>query len=94
VLARYGHLEAIPAAAGQWEVSGLRAAAKLAATLQEHFELALLFRRLATLVTDIDVGSVESWRWTGPSPEFPAMAEKLQAPELVGRAVKLAAGRR
>jgi 5'-3' exonuclease len=93
VLARYGHLEAIPAAAGQWEVSGLRGALKLAVTLQEHFELALLFRRLATLVTDIDVGDVESWRWTGPTAEFPAMAEKLQAPDLVGRAVMLAAGR-
>jgi 5'-3' exonuclease len=94
VLARYRHLEAIPAAAGQWEVSGLRGASKLAATLQEHFELALLFRRIATLVTDLDVGSVESWRWTGPSADFPAIAEKLQAPELVGRAVKLGSGRR
>jgi 5'-3' exonuclease len=93
VLARYGHLEAIPAAAGQWDVSGLRGATKLAATLQENFELAMLFRRLATLVTDIDVGGVESWRWSGPKPEFPAMAEKLQAPELVGRAVNLASRR-
>src|SRR4029453_10988922 len=56
VPAPYGHPEAIPAAAGQWEVSGLRGATKLAATLQENFELAQLFRRLATLVTDIDVG--------------------------------------
>ena len=94
VLARYGHLEDIPAAAGQWDVAGLRGAAKLAATLQDNFELALLFRRLATLVTDIDVGTVDSWRWTGPTAEFPAMAERLQAPELVGRAVKLASGRR
>ena len=29
VLARYGHLEAIPEAAGQWDVAGLRGAAKL-----------------------------------------------------------------
>ena len=93
MLARYGHLEAIPAAAGQWDVSGLRGATKLAATLQENIELALLFRSLATLVTDIDVGVVESWRWSGPKPEFPAMAEKLQAPELVGRAVNLASRR-
>jgi 5'-3' exonuclease len=94
VLARYGHLEEIPAAAGQWEVAGLRGAPKLAATLQDNFELALLFRRLATLVTDVDVGSVASWRWAGPTPEFEAMAEKkLQAPELVGRAVSLASRR-
>jgi 5'-3' exonuclease len=90
VLARYGHLEEIPAAAGQWDVAGLRGSAKLAATLQDNFELALLFRLLATLVTDIDVGTVESWRWTGPTDEFAAMAERLQAPELVGRAVAVA----
>jgi 5'-3' exonuclease len=93
VLARYHHLESVPAAAGQWDVAGLRSAAKLATTLQENLELALLFRRLATLVTDIDVGAVESWRWAGPTDEFPALAEKLQAPELVGRAVALTKSR-
>ena len=77
VLARYRHLEYIPAAAGQWDVAGLRGAAKLAATLQDNLELAVLFRRLATLETDIDVGTVESWRWSGPSDEFPAMTERL-----------------
>jgi 5'-3' exonuclease len=93
VLARYGHLEQIPAAAGQWDVAGLRGTIKLAATLQDNLELALLFRRLATLVTDIDVGSVDSWRWSGPTAEFPAMAERLHAPELVGRAVALGSRR-
>ncbi len=44
VLARYGHLENIPAAAGQWDVPGLRGAAKLAATLQAQFDDAVLFR--------------------------------------------------
>ena len=93
VLARYGHLEDIPAAAGQWDVAGLRGAEKLATTLQDNLELAVLFRHLATLVTDIDVGTVDSWRWTGPTDEFPAIAERLQAPELVGRAVSLASRR-
>jgi 5'-3' exonuclease len=93
VLARYEHLESIPAAAGQWDVAGLRGAPKLAATLQENFELALLFRRLATLVTDVDVGTVESWRWRGPTDEFHAVAQRLEAPELVGRVAALAAAR-
>jgi 5'-3' exonuclease len=93
VLARYEHLEHIPAAAGKWDVAGLRGAAKLATTLQDNFELARLFRRLATLVTDIDVGTVDSWRWSGPTAEFTAVAERLQAPELVGRAVNLATRR-
>ena len=93
VLARYGHLEEIPAAAGQWDVAGLRGSVKLAATLQDNFELALLFRNLATLVTDIDVGTVDSWRWTGPTAAFTAVAERLQAPELVTRATSLASRR-
>ena len=45
VLARYGHLEDIPAQPGQWDVPGLRGAEKLAATLRDNFELALLFRQ-------------------------------------------------
>ena len=57
VLARYGHLEEIPDSAGQWDVPGLRGAAKLSAALRQDFELALLFRRIATVETDLDVGS-------------------------------------
>jgi len=86
VLARYGHIEHIPAAAGQWDVSGLRGADKLATTLRDNMELALLFRHIATVVTDIDVGSVDSWAWKGPTDAFPAMTERLGAPEMVGRA--------
>ena len=36
VLARYGHLEDIPAQPGQWDVAGLRGAEKLAATLRDE----------------------------------------------------------
>ena len=53
VLARYGRLEDIPRAAGQWEVPGLRGAPKLSATLQAQFEDALLFRRIATVERDV-----------------------------------------
>ena len=67
VLARYGRLEDIPRAAGQWEVPGLRGAPKLSATLQAQFEDALLFRRIATVERDVPVGTVDEWRWTGPT---------------------------
>jgi len=89
VLARYGHLEQIPTAAGQWDVPGLRGAAKLSATLQARFDEALLFRRIATVDTDIDVGSVDGWRWRGPRDEFAAVAERIGAPELVAFADRL-----
>lgn len=52
VLARYGHLEAIPADAREWNVA-VTGAAKLAQTLADNRERAELFRTLATLRTDI-----------------------------------------
>ena len=51
-----------PAVGRQWDVPGLRGAEKLAATLREDIELALLFRSIATVETDIDVGTVDDWR--------------------------------
>jgi 5'-3' exonuclease len=90
VLARYGHLEDIPPAAGQWDVSGLRGAAKLSATLQSQLGDALLFRTIATAVTDIDVGTVDDWQWGGPGPDFAACADALDAAQLVTQAARLA----
>ena len=54
VLAKYEHLEDVPAAGEDWGV-GVRNPGRLAATLRENFELALLFRRIATLETDAPV---------------------------------------
>ena len=93
VLAQYKHLEAIPHAAGQWEVS-VRNSPVLAARLAAELETALLFRRLATLNGDCAVGSVDEWRWDGPTPAFAAVCERLDSPELLSRAEALAAGRR
>jgi 5'-3' exonuclease len=92
VLARYGHIEDIPDAAGRWDVAGLRGAAKLSATLQAQLAEALLFREIATVVTDVDVGSVDDWRWAGPTAEFPAVAAEIGAPELVAYADRLRPG--
>jgi 5'-3' exonuclease len=89
VLARYGHIEDIPAAAGQWDVAGLRGAAKLSATLQAQLADALLFREIATVVTDIDVGSVDDWRWRGPTDELAEIAAEIGAPGLVATAERL-----
>jgi 5'-3' exonuclease len=96
VLRRWGHLEDIPSDPLAWD-AGVRGAAKLAATLREGFELALLFRRIATLELDAPTSdSVDELRWTGPpDPErFAAVSEHLGAPRLAGRAAALAAARR
>jgi 5'-3' exonuclease len=90
VLARYVHIEDIPPAAGQWDVPGLRGAAKLSATLQAQLSDALLFRQIATVDTDVDVGSVDDWQWHGPTDDFAAVADELGAPDLVAYARRLA----
>ncbi|MFZ4515767.1 MAG: 5'-3' exonuclease [Acidimicrobiia bacterium] len=66
LLARYGHYESIPANVDAWEVT-VRSAAKLAVTLQTQWDQALLFRDLATLRRDADVGSVADWGYRGPA---------------------------
>ena len=90
VLAAFGHIEAIPASAADWRLGTLRGAEKLAATLRDHLAEALLFRRIATVVTDIDVGAVTDWRWQGPTSEFLSFADDLGAPHLADRADRLA----
>jgi 5'-3' exonuclease len=70
VLARYLHLEAIPAKASEWDVPGLRSAVTLAATLRDRMDEALLYRDLARLRTVEDgvalpQTSAEELRWQG-----------------------------
>lgn len=82
VLARYLHLEAIPREESQWDID-VRGAAKLASSLRDHWENALLFRTLATLRTDADVfKNVDELEWRGPTAEFTALCQRLGAPEL------------
>lgn len=89
VLARYGHLEGIPAAVGQWDVPGLRGAAKLSSALEAARDLAVLFRRVATCVTTVPVGSVDDWRFTGPTDAAADAARRLGQPALAARARRL-----
>jgi 5'-3' exonuclease len=95
VLAAFGHLEAIPDAAVDWGLAGLRGAEKLAATLRDQRDLALLFRRIASIGEGTGhplpvVGTVDDWAWRGPTAGFATMAERLGAPNLVARAERLA----
>ena len=90
VLSRYPRIEEIPADAEDWDVA-VRGAAGLAATLQEHMEDALLYRRLATLVTDAPVSaSVDELEWTGPTDGFGLACEVLDSVDLARRAHELA----
>src|SRR3954454_1320521 len=90
VLAKFGSIPAIPMSSGGWGLAGLRGVEKLAVTLRDQFELALLFRRIATVETDVEVGTVDDWQWRGPTDEFAKIAERIGAPHLVERAKRLA----
>jgi len=89
VLRRYGHLEDVPESGADWDV-GVRNARVLAATLAGARSEAALYKVLATLRTDCAVGTVDEWRWAGPGPELAAVAERLEAPDVVERAEALA----
>jgi 5'-3' exonuclease len=79
ILARFGHLEAIPDDWREWHANVNNPTA-LAATLTRDRHLALLFRTLATLRTDAPVfDDVEELRWAGPAPEFAAFASLLES---------------
>jgi 5'-3' exonuclease len=93
VLAEYLHLAAIPRNVTNWTVKP-RAAAKLAATLRERWDDALLFRTLATLRTDLPPVTVDELRFHGPTPAFEALAARWRRPELTERARAAGAHRR
>jgi 5'-3' exonuclease len=93
VLARYEHLEHIPKLATEWNVS-VRGAMRLATTLTEQRERAVLFRELATLRADAPISTeVDALRWTRPRADFVVWSERLGAPALHERASILAAAR-
>jgi 5'-3' exonuclease len=91
VVSRYGHLEAIPSHAAEWDVPGLRNAPVLAATLRERFDEALLYRDLATLrlvddgvpIPELDADELY---WPGAGRErWGAFCDAWALPKLVDR---------
>ena len=48
-----------------------------------------LMRTIATLQTDADVGTVDDWRWSGPTPQLGHYAQLLDAPDLLRSAQAL-----
>jgi len=72
MLNRYGTIESFPSA-----------------LLGERRELALLFKNLATLRTDAPLfRDVDELAWRGPTPDFAAWAQRIDAPRLPERSRK------
>jgi len=79
VLAKFLHLESIPKDCSQWQVN-VANGSSLAGTLCREWEHALLFRKLATLRTDITLfDDADQLRWQGPTSAFDELARYLDA---------------
>ena len=79
VLAKFAHLESIPSDSREWHVN-VASTATLADTLARERDRAVLFRKLATLRTDIPLfDNVDRLRWNGPTAAFDAIAAQLDA---------------
>ena len=90
VLARYGHVTAIPFDPAEWDVP-VRGAARLASALRDGFEDALLYRRIATVELGAPVAaSVDEIEWRGPVGGFDERCAVLGAKRLAERAHRLA----
>jgi 5'-3' exonuclease len=79
VLAKFHHLEAIPADSREWRVD-VGNAGGLAHTLAQEHDRAMLFRTLATLRTDIPLfEDVDQLEWHGPGASFSSLGARLDA---------------
>jgi len=62
--------------------------------LGDQRELAVLFKRLATLRTDAPLfRNVDRLRWRGPTPSFASWADRMESPGLLERARKVSQNR-
>jgi 5'-3' exonuclease len=84
LLGRFVHLEDIPAATAEWPAT-IRGRPQLAETLRAGREAALLYRRLATLVTDVPLAeTLDDLRWAGlPRARLERWCEALGARALL-----------
>ena len=90
VLSRYRHIEDIPALGLRWDID-VRGKERLAATLADQRDLALLFKDLATLRADAPVlDAVDQLRWKGPTPDLKDFAKEVRGWRLVEKAEALA----
>jgi 5'-3' exonuclease len=84
LLARFVHLEDIPLETASWPAT-IRGRPQLADALESERDAALLYRRLATLVTDVPLSeTLDDLRWSGiPRGRFEAWCDELGARALL-----------
>lgn len=79
VLAKFGRIESIPKDWREWRVDIFNSGT-LGQTLSAQWDLAVLFRTLATLRTDIALfDDVDRLRWNGPTDAFASLGARLDS---------------
>jgi 5'-3' exonuclease len=93
VLSRYGGIDAIPDDPGTWRVT-VRGRERLAAALRERREEAALYRRLATLRTDVPLEEgLDELRWRGAwRARLEPLCQRIGSEELLRRVPRWRAG--
>jgi 5'-3' exonuclease len=91
LLHAFGHLEDIPPDPRRWP-AGIRQGEKLAATLAREMALALLYRKLATLVDDVPLAeTLDDLAWSGvPRAAFEAFCDRVESSTLRERPTRWA----
>jgi 5'-3' exonuclease len=89
VLARFGSIEAIPDRASDWGFA-LRGSEQLAASLREHRPVLDLYKRLATLRTDVPLAEgLDDLEWLGAhQADFAELAAEIGDQEVVERVTR------
>ena len=90
LLAHYQHIEQIPNDCTEWEPQ-VRSAAKLSQTLNNDYDLALLFKLVATIDYDAQTfETVDELEWKGPKDNFSKILEQIDAKRLIDKITRLA----
>ena len=84
VLQRYDHIEQIPSRASDWDALP-RGAEAMAANLAERLDDAMLYKKLATLRTDVPLEeTLAQLSWNGvPRQDFQVLCDELGFPKLM-----------
>ena len=85
LLSHYHHIENIPNDFKEW-IPQVRSSQKLSETLNDDYELALLFKLIATIDYDAPTfETVDDLRWSGPKQNYDAFLRSIDGERIIQR---------